>query len=374
MSEHDSISVVIFAEDPGSANFVADLPARLTISGIHNILLGVNHAIGFFRGKSVEVLDLTRDIKPKEVMDRYKPKLLLAGTSQNRKSFGLDLIDAAKESNVGTIGFVDTSADAEFRFSGTSDLPLYHAPDWLVVPDNETFQIFKELGFQSDCIRVIGNPNYDRVLELKKKFAAEDPAEFRKRVLPGTQNRYVVVFVAEHLNSGDPRMFRSPGYTLHGRGKCNSRTAIVLEEVLDVCAALEQKPYFVVRMHPKSGRDEFEAYLEEIDLLSSGGDPLELIWTADLVVGMNSMLLLEAMLLEKPVLSVLPRKWEEVWSPKMLLESAHCVTSREELKAELYSILSRESQDMISYDFARLAGACDRFVEFIKERLRAVEN
>jgi hypothetical protein len=73
------------------------------------------------------------------------------------------------------------------------------------------------------------------------------------------------------------------------------------------------RPWVVLRLHPKSRAEDFAACLDNVDAVSSGGDPLPLLWAADVVLGMTSMLLLEAALLGKPHLSVLPRAEERAW-------------------------------------------------------------
>ena len=54
--------------------------------------------------------------------------------------------------------------------------------------------------------------------------------------------------------------------------------------------------------------------------------PFPLLYSADLVVGLTSMLITEAALLRTPTLSILPRKGEDAWLPTIawgLTESAY---------------------------------------------------
>jgi predicted glycosyltransferase len=140
------------------------------------------------------------------------------------------------------------------------------------------------------------------------------------------------MFAAEH-GGDDSRQRRSAEYTLHGRGSSDRRADIVLEEVLDAAALLEPRPYVVLRLHPKNSREEFARYLNEVDLVSEGGDPIELIWASDLVVGLSSILLMEAAVAGRPTLSVVPREAERVWSPSVMEELTPCVTTRKALRA-----------------------------------------
>ena len=108
-------------------------------------------------------------------------------------------------------------------------------------------------------------------------------------------------------------MVRGPEYKLAGRGSDDRRTNIVLEEVLDAAKILSSRPYFVLRLHPKNDPQEFAAYFAEIDQVSRDEPALDIVYAADAVVGLSTILLCEAAFLGRPVLSVLPRASEREW-------------------------------------------------------------
>ena len=62
-------------------------------------------------------------------------------------------------------------------------------------------------------------------------------------------------------------------------------------------------------------REEFDGYLGAFDLVSSGGSPFELLQASDVVVGMTSMILQEAVIMGKVTLAILPRESEKTWLP-----------------------------------------------------------
>jgi hypothetical protein len=154
-----------------------------------------------------------------------------------------------------------------------------------------------------------------------------------------------VVFVAELSDGLDPGQYRrSDAYTLKGRGLSHSRTAVVAEELLDACAGLRDhgrlEMTLVLRLHPKQGRDDLGPLCDEFDEVSAGGDPLEVVATADLVVGMSSMLLIQADDIGVPCLSVLPREAERAWLPEVASGSIPSVTTRASLSAEIRRLLA----------------------------------
>ena len=197
----------------------------------------------------------------------------------------------------------------------------------MIVVDRNTEVAFQKLGFNSLNIHVCGHPAYDRVQRRAHRLADCDRSGLRRKVL-GKEPfpRPVWLFAAEH-DGNDVRLRRSPSYTLQGRGHKDRRTEIVLEEVLDLRNSMNPKPYLVLRLHPKNTKEEFSHYLSEVDMISQGGDALELIWTSDLVIGMSSILLIEAALAGRHTLSVVPREIERDWCPSVKEGLTTCVTT-----------------------------------------------
>lgn len=296
------------------------------------------------------------------LLDEQRCRLLLAGTSQNPDSPVLALIDECKRRGVPTIAFVDMAADADRRFKGRSTSPLEHQPDSLLVADRTTESAFQALGFSAVDLYICGHPAYDRVRQRSQWLAGCDRVELRRKVLgsePGS--RPVWLFVAEH-GENDPRLIQSPDYTLFGRGHSNRRVDIVLEEVLDARASIDPRPFLVLRLHPKNSESEFAGLLPEVDMVSQGGDPIELVWISDLVVGMSSILLMEAAIAGRSTLSVIPREIEREWCPSVMEGLTPCVATRGQLRM----MLSRKN---VSTSVHFELGSVSRIVEVILQKL-----
>jgi hypothetical protein len=97
----------------------------------------------------------------------------------------------------------------------------------------------------------------------------------------------------------------------------------------------------VLRVHPKNTVSDFAEYQPELDMISQGGSPLELIYASDLVVGMTSMLLTEAVLMGKKTLSIIPDITEKDWLPSVRNGITPCVTTRNDLRGALQKLLVR---------------------------------
>ncbi|MBU4198407.1 MAG: hypothetical protein L6455_13440 [Kiritimatiellae bacterium] len=331
------VDVLIVVEDPGAANFIVELPVALERAGISCRVLAYGHARKFLCDREVGFNEPSQGDGPGKIIDSFLPRLLLVGTSQNSDSPALMLVEEARRRGISTAGFVDMAVDASLRFSGRSGNPLMYAPEHLIVPDKVTQEAFQNLGFPAERIVVCGHPAYDRVRKRAHELATQDIAALRARLLGlNPAPRPVWLFAAEHVDGCEyRRMHRGPGYTLNGRGSSDRRTNIVLEEVLDVAALMSPRPFVILRLHPKNTREEFSAYLSEVDFLSIGGDPMDLVWVSDLVIGLSSMLIMEAVHMGRPTLSVVPREEEKFWAPSVVQGLTPGVSTRAALRERI---------------------------------------
>lgn len=344
---------LIFAEDPGAANFVAELPAALAVRSLSTSFFSAGLASAYLtrRGIQTSAMD-NADVE--RVLDELRPAGIVVGTAENPDTAGLALIDAARSRGVVTVGAIDAPANAALRFRGRDQESLAHAPDWLLVPEDGTARAFAALGFPSPRIVACGHPHFDWVRAYASNAGVSDRSELRGTLVPrATPEQKVVIFAAEPSTGLDPSEYRqSSAYQLEGRGQSRDRTEIVLEEFLDALTGTDPRPYIVLRLHPKNRASEFDAYLSEIDQVSQDEPALDLILAADALVGMTTMLLTEAVLLGRPTLAILPRAVERDWLPTIELGLTPCAHTRDEIEVQLGALLSGNVTPLAS-DVAR---------------------
>jgi hypothetical protein len=371
---YPSTDVLMFVEDPGSANYMAPLPAALAEHGWSSTLLSAGSAREYLHERGLSTVEVPRSTTAEQVLHACDPHLLLVGTAENPATFGLELIRQARQRALESVGVVDLQAHADYRWRGSSTTALAYAPDWLVVPDAWTQEAYVGLGYPRQQTVICGHPHYDRVRAIGVHLAQEERQTLRQRVLPGAAaKRPVVVFLAEVSTGLNPSQYqRSSAYTLTGRGTSPERTAVVLEEFLDAMALLSPRPYLVLRLHPKNTPDEFAAYLPAFDLVSRGGMPYELVYAADLVVGMTTMLLFEAALMGRPTLSIVPRAVEQTWLPGLQTGLIPCVGTRSALRKTLRAFWQQPAR-LRPADLANayVRDALVRTVAFLQQRLRS---
>lgn len=361
-----SARILLFVEDPGAANAMLGLPKVLSGRGIEAHVVATGAAELFLENKLDGFAKLVPETTADALMDSVRPAAVLVGTSENPKTLGLTLVDAARRRGLPTAGFVDAFPNASFRFRGLSDDPLAHCPDFVLVPDDWTKSAFLALGLEERRIAVTGHPHYDGVLSKAEELDREGRAAVRARVLrnapPDVQ---VVIFAAEISTGFDPDQFRrSHAYTLEGRGTRHGRTEIVVEELLDAVRALRPKPHFVLRLHPKNTLEEFGDLVREFDSMSQSGSALEVVYAGDLVIGMTSTILVEANLLKRRTLSVVPRPLEREWLPTIRAGLTPAATTRDELRRELAAWASNPDRPVTPFVGP---GALDRTVNLLAE-------
>ena len=364
------IDIVIYVEDPGAANFVAGLPEALEKHGLKTRLLAGGFAYHYLLDRGIQPELLSKSVNSaRELLTRLKPRLVMVGTSENPETFGFDLITAARTLGIMTLGVVDAFGNADYRFRGHTDKPLFYSPEWLAVPDQWTKEAYLELGYPVERLAVCGHPHYDYVLDTAARLGKQDKKHFRDKIFPSNHNNGpVIVFVSEISTGLNPGKYRHrPDYSMTGRGTRTDRTGIVLEEFLDALALCNQEHYLVLRMHPKNTKEELAPFLKYFNQISQGEPSLALVFAADLVVGMTSMLLMEAAIMGRPTLSIVPRDAEKVSLPTIRLDITPCVTTREELRTVLPDLLDRCKQPIaLDTDHWVLPGSLQRTVAFIE--------
>jgi len=332
----DRVDVLMFVEDPGAANYVAPLPRMLhLIDGIHTSVLAREPAASQLRSLGAKFLTVGDDAHAEAVISEQHPNLVMVGTSENPDSLGLALIDLSKEKRIPTIGVVDSRANVEHRFGGGTDNPHAHAPDIVIVPDEQTRHAFLSLGFHEEKVVSCGHPHYDHVRDERRRLEEVGAEQLRRsHGFAPAKNQTIIVFCAEISAGLKPQQFlRSAEYTLSGDARHSQRTEIVLDEFLAGFNAQKEKPYLVLRLHPKNDREDFAEFLSNFDLISEGGSSLEVVFCGDLIVGMTSVILTEAALLGRATVSIVPRLSERDWLPTIAMGiTKTCTTSKEILE------------------------------------------
>ncbi len=367
--------VLIFVEDPGAARYVAPLPAALGARDLRCRLVAGGAAARVLtqEGTAFEPYD---GGSAEALLAATKPRLLVAGTAEAADATGLALIGGARARGIVTAGVVDSPANPEYRFGGHGQAPLAHAPEWILVPDGETRAAFVALGAPEDRVVACGHPGYDTVRARRAALEARGRQAVRDALWPeAPADRPLLVFLAEISDGPDPAQYRrGPDYTLEGTSGSDGRTEIVLEEFLHAIAGFNPRPHLILRLHPKNTAREFDAYRADFDRMSQADLIDEVIFAADLVVGMTSEPMLRAVLLGRPTLSILPREVEREWLRTIGAGITPCATRRAEVRRELARALGAPELEPGLVERWLPAGATARVADLLEGLLREGER
>ena len=333
------MSISILVEDPGAANFAAGMLGALKEHGAVTV-----HARGAGASQlgslGVCFQSLGDPFDARCFLESAKPSLVVLGTSEDTDAAAHMLVVACREAGIATIGIIDGPANTASRFRGDGPDALEYAPDRIFAPSVTVRDTLVDLGYSEDRINVVPHPHFVAVAEQREILSRDGKEVLRRRLFPEAGDRPVLVFLAERSGGLDPDQFcRTHDYTLVGRGGEQRRTHIVLEEVLDSVGRADIVPYIVLRLHPKNDADEFASYQTEFDMVSREENALEVCFGADIVVGLTTILLVEAAVLGTQVLSVVPREVERHWLLDAPTGPISCFWKRDELAGALEEAL-----------------------------------
>ncbi len=279
---------------------------------------------------------------------------------------------ACKELNIPSVGAIDGPGSPSFRYRGDSNDPFTHAPNYILVSDDFTKNLYVNEGYKKTNIIVVGHPSYNVIKQKKLKFDKKGCYYFRKKYFPYfDESKPILIFLSElssGLNKSD--FIKSSNYTLEGRGKSQDRTRIVLEEVIEVVKKFKNKPYLVLRLHPKENESFYSSYKNDVDLMIKDRFPHETVYAANAVIGMTTFLIMEAALLGKPTLSIVPRKLEKSWLISAEIGLTPCIYEKKNLETHINSLIFNPSDicpSIDKYDF--ISDTVDKVETFLKSLL-----
>lgn len=361
---------LLFVEDPGAISLFIPIIEKFKKLDVSYKLFVDGYAVDYFKNFNdfrVEYTRLDQDNFKKLTWSNIQT--VIVGTSENKNSLAFLLIKSAKEKKVCSIGMIDSHTNSSYRFKSDSNDPLKYKPNYLILPNEIAFLNFHDLGIKKSSMFVVGHP-----FSNQKKLTTNRHRLVRKILPKDALNKTIIIFVSElstGLNSKD--FIKSDEYKLQGRGSSKFRTNIVIEEFLDSITRLSKKNslniFKVLRKHPKEDEDFLSEYSKEFDFISNGGNPEELVYIADLVIGMSSALLSQSIYQGTPTLSIIPSIKEIDWLPENILNNQLFAVTREQIDFKINILLSLTRKDFFSnYDFQfKLEDFSDSFMEVLKK-------
>jgi hypothetical protein len=246
-----------------------------------------------------------------------RPRLLITGTSGAPDDDALSW-RWAHDRGIPTVAFVDSWVNYAARFTARQGGWVSPLPEVIAVIDEAARQGMREAGLPDERLRVLGSPAFDGLLA-------------RRTAIPSRAEGIELLFASQPL----------VGRGLPAAWNEHAALDLLLNalETLDVGVPIT----LVLRRHPAEAEGVFDARLQPS---RSGGlrlrvdervDRVEAIASAHAVLGIVSMLQVEAQWLGRPALSIQPGG--PAASDLLSLHDVPCVCDTAALSAALTSVL-----------------------------------
>ncbi len=317
----------------------------LTAQGLSPGLLKIDEVSNIFNG---ELAGCSHD-------------LLLVGTSHGPSLEDHFVVESRKR-NIPTVGILDSWMLYKERFSDGTD-PWAFLPDTLIVMDEVAKKEMVQIGAPAERLLPLGQPQLD---QIKTRILTHEDRD-RLRLELGAEDGVLVLFLSQDMANfyGGPEKCRKRiGYT-------EQDVFQDVEKVLsDIANRRRTSIHLTVKLHPRERVGKYEG---SSAMVLKDKDPYELMLSADLVVGMDTILLLEAGLMGCVNLSYQPhRKGPDTLVTNRLGLGSYCYEP-ERLAGFVESLLFDEAERSKTIrqmrQFPHEPGAVDRVVEWVMGRL-----
>lgn len=224
---------------------------------------------------------------------KVKPDVIFTGTSYT-SSIEKKAVKIAKINNIRVISFVDHYTSISSRFSYNNEAPIF--PDEVWVIDDKAKKIAIEEGINDGLLFVSGNPYHEWLKNWKPQINRED--FYLKLGL--TLNKKYVIFAPDPLsNVNGIEKFNFDEYVASKK---------ILQYVDNAPKEFRENYHFLIKAHPNQSIPELKEIFrnnENFTFLPLDIDVNLSLFFSDIAIGFFSSILLEAMIMDKPVIRFL---------------------------------------------------------------------
>jgi hypothetical protein len=228
---------------------------------------------------------------------------LLLGTTVGPAQLELDYIRIGAERRVPAVSIVDAWVSYRARYASRDGTIRW--PDRIAVADDEMRAGLLADGAPADRVITTGQPAFDELAALTEPSRRGAVRERIRLALDVAADESLIVFASQPLH----QLYTPDELGFDDRGIAFE----VASALADVIAARSRRGVLAVKLHPREMADpprETPATRESLRVVRLADDrlapPRELVAAADLVVGMSSILLVEACLVGTTAVSYQP--------------------------------------------------------------------
>jgi hypothetical protein len=291
--------ILFFSCEPGGAEVLIPVIKLVAKETSHQVIvLGYGLGAERFARKGVEYIEVSRVVEnDPTIMNTYRPDLIITSAT-SLPNFDMSekyLWHNARLAGVPTIAFLDQWQNYTIRFSGPSTAErMTYLPDYINCINTIAEREMIAEGFDPRILIKFGQPYLSSLRDDAKLINTHE-------IIKGLgilSNQRVILFASEAIRE---HYGRSRGYDQYD----------ALRLFLDLMTISAMGARLLIKLHPKDTVTEYERILAEYDGLSplivtNNLTSVECIKIAAEVYGMTSIMLIEAFVLGKKVVSLQP--------------------------------------------------------------------
>ena len=367
----------MFSRDPGGTNAIMPLIEPLRALGNEVSVYGKDAALSIYRKQNIDCSDICDAIpsgtqeETDEFVRRARPHLMVTGTSSEDFT-ERRLWKAAERAGITSFAVLDQWTNYRLRLISEagdqmngSALSRLIVPSFLFIMDEFARKEMCALGIDREKLVVSGQPFFDYIRKTGDKFTTQE-IETLRRKLTGSEGGHVLVFASQPIASIHRKNGMAEDYWGYTERTVLKSVAGCLSKLTEEMAV---KLTLVLRLHPKDEPNVYQDALATCPnsikvVVDRETDSSLLLKASDLVIGMFSMLLLEAAILERRFISVqigLKRENPLIFDRMGLVRS---ILTEQELEGTLRGILSGKNREFTNFNFE--FGATERITNYLE--------
>jgi hypothetical protein len=306
---------MFFAHDAGGAN------------AIFPLIPSFGSSLVFGLGPALNIIP-DAVILPDNALIEYKPDFLITGTSENDFT-ERNLWKESRTLNIKSMAILDAWTNYGLRFSKFSgrnkhlfDGKCDCLPDYICVMDEIAKKDMIHEGIPNNIIFPFGNPYFEYIAARAEKLGNQDTIVF-------SESKQTIMFASQ------------PFYDVFMKGS----EIQALEDLIEITRGRKDVK-IIIRKHPAelSEKDKYSGYLNEDVIEDHNCDVLSTIIQSDIVVSINSNVLIEALFLKKPILSYQPKMTDANDFILTRNKTIPFINNRSDLKRHLIDLLDKKTQ------------------------------
>jgi len=299
-------AIIIIGRQAGTANAFLPLIHALKHCACSMALIGLSTAATLWEENQLSVITSATFEEALPVLNQLQnPGFMLTGTSS------MAVEDArfwewAAQHNVPSLAFVDHWVNYWQRFSsdpvGQKRFDLM--PEKIAVIDDVAAIQMQKAGCPPEKLLITGHPAFDNLWQIPSSM----DWEMRATIMPQACDS-LVLFVSEPFS----QVYGTAAQTILGYTE-KTVLELVIATLNRLGKELEKRFCLALKLHPSEDRNHLTGMLKQhrnqqwVVNTMVEGDRHRLIAASDMVVGMTSMLLYEATLMGRPVVSLQPNR------------------------------------------------------------------